>query len=215
MHFARISQQHSSHLLPMTSLQFYKYTAPADGVVIPWACSDGFNATLSVDDGTGDQNCIGPFNGCDDPQISNPDSQTTCVCAAIWGTGWAAGWLGGCHRGQVEACPYVDPSAHILVCCAAAFASPRARCCTSRSPALMSTTTGPSPSTSSLRCLEHLRPWPRIWATMPWLLPLATPPASPAPTTPAATVVPTVRTWCVSGVLSYLICSRALTFVLS
>ena len=70
-------QQHSSHLLPMTSLQFYKYTAPADGVVIPWACSDGFNATLSVDDGTGDQNCIGPFNGCDDPQISNPDSQTT------------------------------------------------------------------------------------------------------------------------------------------
>ena len=59
------------------ALQFYKYTAPADGIVIPWACSSGFNATLSVDDGSGDQNCIGPFNGCNDPQISNPDSQTT------------------------------------------------------------------------------------------------------------------------------------------
>ena len=67
----------STHLLPLTSLQFYKYTAPADGIVIPWACSDVFNATLSVDDATGDLNCIGPFNGCDDPQISNPDSQST------------------------------------------------------------------------------------------------------------------------------------------
>ena len=59
------------------ALQFYKYTAPADGIVIPWACSSSFDATLSVDDGSGDQNCIGPFNGCNDPQISNPDSQTT------------------------------------------------------------------------------------------------------------------------------------------
>ena len=57
--------------------QFYKYTAPSAGFVAAWACSSGFNATLYVDDGKGDPWCIGPFNSCNDPQITNPDTQTT------------------------------------------------------------------------------------------------------------------------------------------
>ena len=56
--------------------QFYKYTAPAAGFVTPWACSSGFNVTLFVDDGSGGTNCIGPFNGCNDPLINDVDSQT-------------------------------------------------------------------------------------------------------------------------------------------
>ena len=63
--------------LSPTPAQFYKYTAPAAGFVVPWACSSAFDVTLFVDDGTGSPSCIGPFRGCNDPQITNVDSQTT------------------------------------------------------------------------------------------------------------------------------------------
>ena len=60
----------------LPAAQFYKYTAPAAGFVVPWACSSAFDVTLYVDDGSGSPSCIGPFRGCDDPQITNVDSQT-------------------------------------------------------------------------------------------------------------------------------------------
>ena len=66
----------ASHTPCPSSAQFYKYTAPAAGFVVPWACSSAFDVTLYVDDGSGSPSCIGPFRGCDDPQITNVDSQT-------------------------------------------------------------------------------------------------------------------------------------------
>ena len=71
--------------LPAPCPQFLRWTAPVDGFVIAYACSDVFQASLNViGDGkdadgapivNGTLGCGGVFDSCSDPNLDVPDSQ--------------------------------------------------------------------------------------------------------------------------------------------
>ena len=66
-------------------MQFFKYTVPAEGYLTVQACSDVFDASVTVyGDGTdadgapvsnSSLGCGGVFNGCSDPNLLDPDNQ--------------------------------------------------------------------------------------------------------------------------------------------